>query len=208
MDSESPFKNKLHNITYTYDKQILNLEINITFHKIKLHTKELNLNRLMIINKSFTVFRTIFFEYQSDYKVRLTAINENRYNKKLRSLTVSTTSSPSATNIVNLTDSPIPIEVKTILSYGTKFALRIDKLGPAQLFRLIADIEFILNTLEDINLRNNIRCDLVNVMSNFINRPPHNSTSSQKYLSQCYKISKSYFTTNENLIVLEADKSN
>lgn len=106
-------------------------------------------------------------------------------------LTNSTLSSTSPhIDIVNLSDKEIPSDVKMILSYGPKFALHINKLNPSQLFRLIADLEAILNTLGDINLKNNIRCDLVNIMNNFMNSPANISTATPRLLNKCFNSAK------------------
>lgn len=88
LDSDYPFRNKLNNITNSYKKQILNLEINITYHKIKTHTKSLDTYRKFIIEKSARVFYNVFFSYQETFKDRLEASGDKKYANKLKRLTL------------------------------------------------------------------------------------------------------------------------
>lgn len=210
IDPDIPFKNRLQNITFNYKKQILNLEINITFHKIKKYTKSFSLHKNFIINNSDRIFSAVFFELQLSYKNNLISENERKYKRKLTELATRYTSTynTSSNDVVNLTNKEIPSNVSCVLGYGPKFALQLNKLSTKHLFKLITDLESILNTLNDTNLKNNIRCELVNIISNFMNSPHQKLDSPQLHLRQCFTQAELFLKSNKDIIVLMADKGN
>lgn len=210
IEAETFLMNKLHNITNNYKKQILNLEINVTFQRIK--TIQNNLDKLnnFITQKSSTIFYSIFFDLQSDYRESLRVLNERKFVKKLNRLYDKHRSSnhTARIDVINLTETIIPPDINLILGYGTKFAMHINKMNTSQLFKLISDIESILNTLQDVQLKNNIRSELVNIITNYMNSPARTPSVIQKHLVHCFQLAKQFFKINNNLVVLQADKGN
>lgn len=186
IESNTPFNRKLDNITNNYKKQLLNLEIDITFYKLKTLRKNLETYRSFNTEKSSNIFYSVFFDYQFAFIEKLRSIDGSKYSKKLEKLSnkYMTPNISAPIDIVNLSNTTIPDIVKTIMSYRSKFALNMNKLNTTQLFRLISDIESILNTrLKDIPRKNSIRSELVNIISNFMNSPSHASCS-QEYMHQ------------------------
>lgn len=212
LNTEHPFKKDIDRATYRYKKNIINIEIKITFYTINKLRDELEKYRIAITNTSATIFHKVYFEFQTSFVKRLTSKCEKNYEQKFERIIQrqmpSNKPSFNESHVINLTSVIIPPETKMIMSYGPKFAMNVKNMSTNQIFRNIADIESILSTTPDETLRSQVRSEIVNTITNYLNRPNNRKSITDKYLTQCYHSAKRFFNENQQLISLQADKGN
>lgn len=73
---------------------------------------------------------------------------------------------------------------------------------------MIADLDSILNTMKETPIKNNIRCELVNTITNYMNSPVLTASNTHSFMHSCFNQTKVFLKANSDLLVLTADKGN
>ncbi|XP_055543585.1 uncharacterized protein LOC129729127 [Wyeomyia smithii] len=109
--------------------------------------------------------------------------------------------------IHNATTVTIPPETKILLSLGPQFALPYTSLHDIPFYNIIADIENILTSIPEKNIREYKRCDAVNIIQNFIHSFDDNPRDSLScFLQHACKTTKRFIKSHPDIIIVNSDK--
>jgi hypothetical protein len=86
--------------------------------------------------------------------------------------------------VENLTDVTLPLEMRLLLSFGPKFSINKGNITEKDCFKIICDIEYILQSVRNISERQRIRNNLVGFIQNKILGNRGNLSHTTKYLNQ------------------------
>lgn len=193
--------------------QTLNLLISDCFHQIKTN----DVNKAQYENKASNVFdlhtlRT-FLEFQQSKYEKTFQTTKDRHLRKLNKLKNNNQTQKHETSIPiertwiqNLTKTPIPNNVETVLALGPKFAIPIDKkTEKTYISEIIASVECSIekkNEDEKYDIRNKI----CNTIKNY-KQKANKETVKHKELRKNIQETKSFLKRNPNIYVTQADKS-
>ena len=111
--------------------------------------------------------------------------------------------------LINLTDIDIPLDIKTLLSLGPKFALPDnDNRIPTE--KIITEVEHVLHNLPEDKNPEIVRSECINIITNHINKNKSNKNKKHQnnQLATVSKATKHFLSDNNDILVLQADKSN
>ncbi|XP_055603877.1 uncharacterized protein LOC129752111 [Uranotaenia lowii] len=110
----------------------------------------------------------------------------------------------------NSTMLEVPHSVQLLLSLGSKFALPSTNINPSTFYHLIADIEGVIETSEDEEVKIRNRSTAANQIVNHIHAHKHNArcNPSENFYKTAIIATKQFLKTHPHIIVLEADKGN
>lgn len=106
---------------------------------------------------------------------------------------------------VNDSKTVIPDECQSLLALGPKFAVKHEK-SDIPVINVIADIENLAYNVEDQNQQSVFRGKSTTVLTNFIRTVKTTENSEDRYLHKQYKKTKTFLKTNNNIVLVEADK--
>jgi hypothetical protein len=148
----------LRKIQYNQEKaknKLLNIEISITIHELKIWNGQLEYTKKIIQNYNIILLvKTNFFTTQENRLRRYNEVNKTKYSNKFMHLVNKQHELviPTFNNrhITNISSTEIPDIVMTCLSYGPKFGVDIEfKDFKTVIPKLIADIESVITTQTD-----------------------------------------------------------
>jgi hypothetical protein len=86
--------------------------------------------------------------------------------------------------VENLTDVTLPVEMKLLLSFGPKFSINSGRMTEKDGFKIICDIEYILQNIRNVSERQRVRNNLVGFIQNKLLENRKNLSQATKYLNQ------------------------
>lgn len=113
--------------------------------------------------------------------------------------------------IHNATTKSLPPETEIIYSLGPKFAMPITDINNVPFYHIISDVENIIKYNTNTKTREQTRCSIANIIQNYIHGFDNFSTNNDPLKIFCKRaasITKTFLSTNEDIIVLKADKGN
>ncbi|XP_055585258.1 uncharacterized protein LOC129738096 [Uranotaenia lowii] len=216
-EDNSPYLNELNRKVNRFKKAILSLEIRQTFYKLKQitdnmkHTRS-NIKRLIPDGGSDPFFanQTAF---QQKHLQKRAANTDRKYRKIIdRSIKSLEQKTPSHNHraFFNSTTVEVPQPVQLLLSLGSKFALPSTNNKPSTFYHLIADIEGIIETTEDEEVKVRNRSAAANQIMNHIHahRNITGCNPSDNFYKTAIIATRQFLKSYPNIIVLEADKGN
>jgi len=206
--------NKLQNHITKFKNQVLNLTITETTKQLIELNKEKN---KLIQNIQTYLPQNIFSkftEFENKKHEKLFNKIKDKNIKKFMKLinTNNKKENPHNDWIENLSNTPIPDDIKTVLQYGPNFALPVTNTKMLPINDYIASIETSIynkTNLEKTVIRNNV----TNLISNHVNKIQNNAISSkinstQKHILKKLNKTKEFIKLNPQIIILKPDKSN
>ncbi|XP_044754436.1 uncharacterized protein LOC123313562 [Coccinella septempunctata] len=100
----------------------------------------------------------------------------------------------------NISNKPIPEDVRSVLSLGSKFSLQATK-KDIKLENIIADVEYIIGYIPE-ETREIQRARVTNIITNFI----HKDIPVKSPMNKWYMEAKKFLRENQDIIVLNSDK--
>ncbi|XP_072403376.1 uncharacterized protein [Diabrotica undecimpunctata] len=186
-----------------FGKNILNLEIKITFADI--NHLENKLKDLQAKSKSILNYYT-YVEFKRRQQViynnlfhKIKRTNINKFNKFRLDSFDSIDFRESW--FKNLTDLEFPVEVKKLLALGPKFALLPNK-KDFKVSSLLADIENILRPIENVD-KDILRSKCTNIITNFLNKD-----EKDHFLNKYYIKCKTFLKHHPEIKIVQSDKGN
>lgn len=108
---------------------------------------------------------------------------------------------------VNKTSVAIPEDIQFLLSLGGKHALpNFEKMSPNTLFKLIADGEECIQTIEDNDAREKARANFANMLDNSLQSQKYKDYN--KYILHVYQETKIFLMQHKEILIVPADKGN
>ena len=143
-----------------------------------------------------------------------TTITKKKFNRLIQKLNKSAdvilpVENPKA--IHNATSANVPTETSILLSLGPKFSLPNTSLKQKQCFHLVADVELILKTNPHVEIQNNNRCGIANIIQNHIYQianMPTRLEPSHQFLEKARKTTNKFMKEHPNLVIVQSDKGN
>ncbi|XP_055543625.1 uncharacterized protein LOC129729166 [Wyeomyia smithii] len=219
LEDASPYRGKLEKAMDRFKRTILNVEISDSFHKIKTleKTKATLTSKITQVSPSNTY--THFFERQETFfqrKCRSLQITTSRKFQRLYKRVEIEKANKLKVNdswVKNITDVVIPQETMVLLGYGPKFALPLENNQEIPYFKIIADLESILQSERDESLQMVCRNQYINIIQNHMNRLTNGGHTSppdtiNRFLIEAFHVSKKFIRENPDLCVVTADKGN
>ncbi|XP_055590666.1 uncharacterized protein LOC129742749 [Uranotaenia lowii] len=216
-EDNSPYLNELNRKVNRFKKAILSLEIRQTFYKLKQitdnmkHTRS-NIKRLIPDGGSDPFFANQI-AFQQKHLQKRAANTDRKYRKIIdRSIKSLEQKTPSHNHraFFNSTTVEVPQPVQLLLSLGSKFALPSTNNKPSTFYHLIADIEGIIETTEDEEVKVRNRSAAANQIMNHIHAHRNNTgcNPSDNFYKTAIIATRQFLKSYPNIIVLEADKGN
>lgn len=210
LEDNSCFNARILRMMHNFKKRILSLEIDITMWKLQVVEKELNHLRTRVMDRLQNYSRT-FLKYQAIMFKKTVTQRMEVLNRKIRNLLISPVNGLNMTYndraFHNLTNVDFPQKVERILALGPNFALpKIP--GKDQLFRLIADVDYIARQDFIDEDSNRIRARCANAIHNYVNYHQHVVDSDSRKILRMVDETKSFLDDNSEIIVTKADKGN
>lgn len=191
--------------------QFLNFELSITNRNLENIKKSL----INIENQVKSSLPTHIF---NEFKQKLEQGHQHKFNKsrinhknKYNQLISKQTSNSNPVNkgwLVNLSNKTIPTDIEYLLSFGPKFQLH-NNIKDLQLGKLLADIEYIINTVEDTSLHFIYRSKIINIITNFLQSEDKSESSiTTPNFNKLFHKARLFLKSNPDLVVTRADKGN
>jgi hypothetical protein len=219
INGNTPYVKLIHNAQFGVKRKILNLEIKNTFYLIKsLFTKR---DAIMdkILNRIPRHVCGKFFATQSKSLENLTNVARRNVQGKFDRLISEQLASyqgnmdeDSSKNVINLTGTQIPKEIEKFLGLGPKFSVT-NKSSEIPYFKIIADSEAIINSLENSALREEFRFKISNIITNHSYKQKNVTSNAETiHLQNVYDETKDYIRTmkkdGNELMIINSDKGN
>lgn len=214
---EHPLNYKINNCINNIARKLLNLEIKISCHNIKLHQREQQniIQPLKDSSGQNITDNTIeeYIEYQNKFLKKTIRLNNTKLNQKYKKLTqiyldklkANFNFGRNQAAFVNLSDIMIPDHVQTILGFGPKFSVTLEN-EQLPIMNLIADTEQIIYRLSNTRLQNLIRSKIVNVITNKLYTRKIDFVD--QVIIQYTKETKQFLKSNPDLYIVSSDKGN
>ncbi|XP_062556681.1 uncharacterized protein LOC134221501 [Armigeres subalbatus] len=112
--------------------------------------------------------------------------------------------------ILNATTTEIPAEVEHLLSLGSKFSLPYHNLSEVPMYHLIADVESIIKTSNDVAVQERTRCAVANQIQNYLHRMKVgiSNAPTTKFYCNAEKRTRVFLNAHPEIIVVNSDKGN
>ena len=110
----------------------------------------------------------------------------------------------------NATSLAIPPQVELMLTLGPKFALPYHNIEETPFYHLLADVETIIKSSDDVQVQDRTRCAVANKLQNYVHRK-RDSTGmdpNSKLFEQAEKKTRRFFKEHLDVIAVNADKGN
>lgn len=204
-------KQKLRKIEYNFHKKILNLEISQTNNNIKITRRKLFHLKTGIENMMTEEDFKQFFSKQTNRIKHIRKNMEKRQNDKIDTLKENEFKLHglifNSNWFENKTNLNIPFECKWMLSLGRKFAIPVNRQNFSPL-HVIADVEQCIQMIDDNvdNGKDIARTKLANQITTF--KRKITNTPKEKFILRIYEKTKQFFRTNDDVIIIQADKGN
>lgn len=194
----------------SFKKRFLSLEIDITMWKLHRMEEELRHQRTSLMDRLQNYSRT-FLKYQSIMFKKLVTQRMGVLNMKVKRLMVNPANDLNIgyneSAFKNLTNVEFPHNVERILALGPNFALpKIP--GKDQLFRLIADVDYIAKQDFVGEGSNVIRARCANAIHNYVNYHQRGVDSDSRKLLRLVNDTKLFLDNKCDIIITKADKGN
>ncbi|XP_055590862.1 uncharacterized protein LOC129742949 [Uranotaenia lowii] len=216
-EDNSPYLNELDRQVNRFKRAILNLEIKHTFYKMKQIANSITDTRSNIKRFIPDYESDRFFAkqnaFQQIHQQKRAAQTDRKYRKIMdRSIKSLEQKMPSHNlrAFHNSTMIEVPQPVQLLLSLGSKFALPPPITTPKTFYHLIADIEGIIETTEDEDVKIRNRSAAANKIINHIHTQKNRTrcSPSDKFYKNAIIATKQFLKSDPSIIVLEADKGN
>ncbi len=157
-----------------------------------------------------------FFATQSTALVTKTkkahANCENKFNHLMNSHMQIFTINAEESNVYNFSGMEVPKNVTKILSLGPKFSL-VNTPKEIPYFKIIADFEGIIESTENRQSREELRCKLSNILMNHSYKQKNITADNEiKYMQKLYNETKDFLQdmkrNEKELTIINADKGN
>ncbi|XP_015124713.1 uncharacterized protein LOC107046575 [Diachasma alloeum] len=210
------FKTKADMIVRRMSNAILGLEISITVWKIT----ELEKKCKFLVSDLQGFLPNGLME---DIKFKLAEFHETNFKivktrnkKKLESLKIDSApvniSTHQDTTIFNITTVPLPEEVKRVLYFEPKFGLEVNN-SHVCIPRVVKDVELCIQSLtvrgvsegEQMEEKNRIRSEMINILTNFYNRPTSKRRDQQR---EDVAATRRFLIEKQDLVLARSDKGN
>lgn len=209
LNSNSKYIQKFDNIIYNFQKRLLNVLIDDKCHTSRItHTKLYTLQEQIINTLPYHIsheFLTQQNEYYTNTEAKITQTLEKKFevlhNTHIQSLNLFKNNN----TFLNLTNLIVPDSIQWLLGLGKKFA--INNHGEFPLFQIIADVEEIVNTLNDDHTKNVLRARIANMIANTQKQYKHNTNTIHNTITHIYNECITFLNTNKDIIVVESDKT-
>ncbi|XP_015120513.1 uncharacterized protein LOC107043495 [Diachasma alloeum] len=211
---DHPFKNDTDKLVGRFSKPVLNLEIKITIWRIKqLEGECLRLKHDLGDNISPELMGDLGFkirEIQEGTFTRVKRHNRKKFNALLQNTSSVKVSTHHESVIHNFTSVVLPEEVKRVLCLESKFGLDVgDQSLPIP--RIIKDMEVCIQSLsvndtspeDQGEARNVIRSQMVNIATNFQNRP---KVSMNNQLAHDIRVTRRFLEDNNQVLLTRSDQ--
>lgn len=108
---------------------------------------------------------------------------------------------------MNLSNQPIPENIKNTLALGPKFAIGYTK-DNFPLYNTISETENLVKNIENLseNSQSEIRSKMASIITSHLNTIQKHITPSQNYIQNQYKKTQLFLKQNPNILIIEADK--
>lgn len=205
----SPHNNEIDNITSMCRRRILNLEIKVTIYKLtKLQNSLERLKNIISISTVEESQKKKFFDTQKGRWDRFLTAEEERLKDKMIVLEKEQFDklSPMGSSqwIYNDTNTVIPVDVATLVGLGPRHGLPVT-VDKKITFKLLADVEYALEAIEEENDKDIIRSEVVRTIEKhkFIR---HNAI--EEFYIKASDNTRNFLKTNEDIIFVKSDKGN
>lgn len=210
LEDNCELNSKILRMLNNFKKRFLALEIDITMWKLHRLEKELMHQRTSVMDRLQNYSRT-FLKYQSIMFKKIVTQRMGVLNTKLKRLMANPANDLNIgyneNAFKNLTNVEFPHFAERILSLGPNFALpKIP--GKDQLFRLIADVDYISKQDFVGDDSNVIRARCANAIHNYVNYHQHVVDSDSRKLLRLVNDTKVFLDNNGEIIITKADKGN
>lgn len=101
----------------------------------------------------------------------------------------------------NMSGQAIPKQIESFLSLGPKFSLKTN-IKDVQINKLLGDVEFILNNIDEEQKKNLMRAKTTEVITNYL----HKFKSTNNNETRMYNKIKHYLKIKNNILILQSDK--
>lgn len=213
LNEKNPFENRCQQILQNFQKQILNLEICYNHWKVKKIKNQLLSTKDLVFT---TIPNNIFYSYntsQLNYYNKQYIITKKRQKQKLSVLLEEQKYCANSIDVdsrwfLNLTNVNFPPNVQYLLSLGEKYNLPYsNKLFPLK--QIIVDVEYIIDQIEDEDLKVETRNKAINVITNYINtQKGKNKTIINKTIFSDITSTHKFLKNHNDIIITKADKGN
>lgn len=215
LEQNSPYLRKLERSINRFRRSLLNIEIRQTYYSLNGLRKELALLKNAILDsvpeEIALDFITLQDQFLESYSKQVSTTTKKKFNNLL-AMSVRSNNNPSTPSVNskavhNATTVAIPSEVEVVLSLGPKFALPYTSLSNVPIFHIIADLEYVLLATEDRTKRDRNRCNLVNIMKNYMHSFDSDTTDPLKtFLQNACKVMKKFINEHPDVIIVQSDK--
>ncbi|XP_055522514.1 uncharacterized protein LOC129716705 [Wyeomyia smithii] len=113
--------------------------------------------------------------------------------------------------ITNATNVQVPPETTALLSLGPKFALPVTHLSQVPLFRVLSDLETIIQSHQDKRIQDSNRCRATNIILNYIHGFGSLVDALEpigRWCTEAQKTTAKFLKAHPEILVLSSDKGN
>lgn len=216
LEENGPYIEKLNRCVNNFQRSVLNIEIQQTYHKISQLKQQMTSIASSLRSFVPEPITTSFLSRQSAFNSANTEAHTRKTKKKFARIMQQSappqdmpTSNPRA--IYNGTQKQIPPEMEVLLSLGPKFSLPITQQQQIPYYHLLGDVESILRSNPDTTVQDRNRCAIANSILNYIhqtNHPQAKSDPLEKFFSTAERVSKKFLRENPDVLVIPSDKGN
>lgn len=212
ISKQSPFNREIDNMVRTFQNKILNMEIKVTYweiNQIKQRLYELQTNLRATGIASMTGFLMIQEQvFWREYK-KTTITHEQKFSALFKKQLGYITDLPSSDWAINLTNIPLPNEVKILMGLSPKFSLPHKEIPNKTILHLIAETEDTLRLIpgeENSTKRNIIRCRISQLINGHLSH--RNLNAQDKFFIHLETTTKKFLKEHKDIIIIPSDKGN
>lgn len=205
LNAEPKFRSSTIKLSNNLMKQYLNLEIKMCINKLNNVDKICKMEYNLILSALHVSDTQKYFFCLSFYQRQHILNTNKRLEKKFNNIN-KTEENFETTHLNNLSNKIIPKDIAIILSLGPTFAPPNDNTRCPAL-KLVSEVEDIFTTYLDRGLIQEDRTMIARTINNHLNSNSHLSPI-EKYLYNAFKNTKQFLKNNQDIMVLNSDKSN